>query len=156
MKRAFAAALLVAALGGPAAPAVRAAGSEAPPAAEQPVIGVSFRGVHRAYPLALFTTRRVLNDELARMEGAVFHDPEQGLSTAWFRTVLGEPIEFSGAAAGAVADDLTTVTRWDMTTGVAVSGNLEGQRLVQLPVTTTSWAGWSAAHPDASSFGGGR
>lgn len=154
MKRAFAAALLAVALNGLAAPAARAAGSDAP-AAEQPVIGVSFRGVHRAYPLTLFSTRRVLNDEIARMEVAVFHDPERGVSTAWFRTVLGEPIEFSGAAAGAVADDLTTITRWDMTTGLAVSGNLEGQRLVQLPVTTTSWAGWTAAHPDASSFGGG-
>jgi hypothetical protein len=121
-------------------------------AEQQPVIGLSFRGVHRAYPLTLFSARRVLNDVIGRMEVAVFHDPERGVSAAWFRTVLGEPIEFSGAATGDVADDLTTITRWDMTTGEAVSGNLEGQRLTQLSVTTTSWAGWAASHPNAAVF----
>ena len=66
--------------------------------------------------------------------------------------VHGEPIEFSGAATGTVADDLTTVTRWDLATGVAVGGNLQGQRLVPLTVTTTSWAGWAATHPNSQLY----
>jgi hypothetical protein len=115
----------------------------------EPVIGLSFRGAHLAYPLALFSERRVVNDVVGSMEVAVFHDPARGLATAWFRMVLGEPIEFSGAADGTVADDLTTVTRWDLETGIAVWGNLEGQRLVALPVTTTTWAGWASLHPNA-------
>jgi hypothetical protein len=86
------------------------------------------------------------------MEVAVFHDPERGLSAAWFRMVRGEPIEFSGTATGTVADDLTTITRWDLATGVAVGGNLEGQRLVPLAVMKTSWAGWAATHPNAQVF----
>ena len=97
-----------------------------------------------------------MNDVIGDMEVAVFHDPERGLSAAWFRMVLGEPIEFSGAATGTVADDLTTITRWDLTTGVAVGGNLQGQRLVPLPVLTTSWAGWAATHPNAQVFRDGR
>jgi hypothetical protein len=68
--------------------------------------------------------------------------------------VLGEPIEFSGAAAGPVADDLTTITHWDLTTGAAVKGNLEGQRLVGLRATLTSWEGWAALHPDAGVYTG--
>jgi hypothetical protein len=124
--------------------------------AREPVIGLSFRGAHRAYPLSLFSDRRVVNDVLGSMEVAVFHDPERGLATAWFRTVFGEPIEFSGAADGAVAADLTTVTRWDLETGVAVWGNLEGQRLVALPATTTTWAGWEAQHPDSLIYSGER
>jgi hypothetical protein len=51
-----------------------------------------------------------------------------------------------------VADDLTTITRWDLATGVAVGGNLQGQRLVPLAVSTTSWAGWAATHPNAQVF----
>lgn len=124
-------------------------GAQAGIAAGEPVIGLSFRGAHRAYPLALFSERRVVNDVVGSMEVAVFHDPARGLATAWFRMVLGEPIEFSGAADGTVADDLTTVTRWDLETGIAVWGNLEGQRLVALPVTTTTWAGWAGLHPNA-------
>jgi hypothetical protein len=148
----LAAALVAASLASAPSPAAWAAEAAAP-AQQQPVIGLSFRGDHRAYPLTLFPAPRVLNDVVGRMEIAVYHDPARGVSAAWVRTVLGEPIEFSGAASGDVADDLTTVTRWDMTTGVAVSGNLQGQHLVPLPVTTTSWAGWAAAHPNASAFG---
>ena len=60
------------------------------------------------------------------MEVAVFHDPERGLSAAWFRMVRGEPIESSGTATGTVADDLTTITRSDLATGVAVGETLRG------------------------------
>lgn len=126
------------------------------PAAEETVVGLSVRGAHRAYPTTLFAARRVLNDVIGDLEVAIFHDPDRGLSAAWFRLVRGEPIEFSGAATGTVADDLTTITRWDLATGVAVGGNLEGQRLVPLDVTATSWAGWAAAHPTAHIFRDGR
>ena len=122
------------------------------PEAQQPVIGLSFRGTHRAYPLTLFGARRVLNDVIGTMEVAVFHDPERGVSTAWFRTVLGEPIEFSAAATAGVAEDLTTITRWDLATGVAIAGTLQGQRLVPIPFTVTTWAEWLAAHPRAAQY----
>ena len=126
------------------------------PAAQEDVVGISVRGAHRAYPATLFSGRRVVNDVIGDMEVAVFHDPERGLSAAWFRVVRGEPIEFSGTATGTVAEDLTTITRWDLATGVAVGGNLQGQRLVPLDVTTTSWAGWAATHPNAQLFQGER
>ncbi len=131
-----------------AAAASGAAGAEE----AEKVIALSFRGSHRAYPLRLFADRRVVNDVVGSMEVAVFHDPEQNVSTAWFRTVLGEPIEFSGTASGTMAEDLTTITRWDMTTGVAIGGNLAGQRLVPVPFTTTGWSEWVAAHPETQVF----
>lgn len=151
MRRALAAALVgvLAAL----APAGAQTGT---PAAQEAVVGLSVRGAHRAYPAALFSVPRVVNDVVSDMEVAVFHDPQRGLSAAWFRSVLGEPIEFSGAVSGTVAEDLTTITRWDLTTGVAVGGNLEGQRLVPLPVTTMPWGGWAATHPNSQVFSDGR
>jgi hypothetical protein len=129
-----------------------AAGQVVSSEAPEKVIALSYRGSHRAYPLRLFADRRIVNDVVGSMEIAVFHDPELNLSTAWFRTVLGEPIEFSGTAAGTTAEDLTTITRWDMTTGVAVGGNLAGQRLVPIPFTTTGWREWVAAHPQAQVY----
>jgi hypothetical protein len=137
-------------------PAHHGWGQGAAPDGQEPVVGLSVRGAHRAYPAKIFSERRVVNDVIGDMEVAIFHDPERGLSAAWFRSVLGEPIEFSGAASGTVADDLTTVTRWDLATGVAVGGNLQGQRLVPLPVLMTSWAGWAATHPNAQLFSDGR
>lgn len=129
-----------------------AAAEQVAPEAPQPVIALSFRGAHRAYPLTLFRETRVLNDVVGSMEIAVYHDPNRNFSSAWFRTVYGEPIEFSGSADGVVADDLTTATRWDLETGVAMGGNLEGQRLIPLPFVTTSWPEWAATHPTAQLF----
>jgi len=143
---------LFAALVALAPPPTSAAEQTAAPGAQEAVVGLSVRGAHRAYPAGLFSARQVVNDVVADMEIAVYFDPEHGVSAAWFRSVLGEPIEFEGTATGAVAADLTTITRWDLTTGVAVAGNLKGQRLVPLPVTTTSWAGWAALHPNAQVF----
>jgi hypothetical protein len=139
----------------PATPCLGQDAAPAPPAAptaQEAVVGLSVRGAHRAYPATLFSARRVVNDVIGDLEVAVFHDPGRGLSAAWFRMVRGEPIEFSGTVTGTVADDLTTITRWDLATGVAVGGNLQGQRLVPLPVLTTSWAGWAATHPNADRY----
>ena len=154
MKRAIVGALIgfLALLALPARPGRGQDAAPAAPAAQEPVVGLSVRGTHRAYPMTLFSTRRVVNDVIGDMEIAVFYDPERGLGAAWFRMVRGEPIEFSGTATGTVADDLTTITRWDLATGVAVGGNLQGQRLAPLPVLTTSWASWASAHPNAQLF----
>lgn len=154
--RAVIAFVLIGVLGLPLSPARAETPAPAVPGAQEAVLGLSIRNAHRAYPMALFLDRRVLNDVLGGMEVAVFHDPERRVSSAWFRTVLGEPIDFSGTANGGVAEDLTTVTRWDLTTGVAVGGNLQGQRLVPLTLTTTSWDAWSAAHPNAELYQPGR
>lgn len=158
MKPATTAALIgvLAVLALPARPVLGQAVATDTPASQEAVVGLSVRGAHRAYPTALFSGRRVVNDVVGDMEVAVFHDPERSVSAAWFRIVLGEPIEFSGGATGTVADDLTTITRWDLATGLAVGGNLQGQRLTPLPVMTTSWASWAATHPNAQLYRDGR
>jgi hypothetical protein len=112
------------------------------------VLGLSFRGRHRAYPVNLFSPPRVVSDSIRQQEVLVFHDPALDISTAYFRMVLGEPIEFSRSVDGTVADDLSTITRWDLSSGRAVGGNLTGMELISLPVTLTSWAEWFAKHPD--------
>lgn len=116
------------------------------------VIGLSFMGRHKAYPLESFSSPLVINDEISLQEIAVFCDPSQKLFAAYFRVVLGESILFSGTAAGAVADDLTTMTHWDMTSGKAVRGNLLGMQLVPIPVTLTTWSEWFSSHPDTMVF----
>jgi hypothetical protein len=131
----------------------------APSRAEEPktedgakVLGLSFRGRHRAYPVNLFSPPRVVSDSIRQQEVVVFHDPALDISTAYFRMVIGEPIEFSSSVDGTVADDLTTITRWDLSSGKAVGGNLTGMELISLPVTLTSWAEWFASHPDTDVF----
>lgn len=136
-----------------AEPAAAAGDGDAP---GPQVIAMSFAGRHRAYPLEAFERPRVLNDVLGRQEVAVFHDPVRRLSRAWFRTIFGEPIEFSGEVVGTMAEDLTTITRWDLETGEAVAGGLVGQHLVAVPITLTSWEALKARFPDAQLFSSGQ
>jgi hypothetical protein len=119
---------------------------------EDHVLGLSFRGRHRAYPLRYFSPAAVVNDRIRQQEVAVFHDGDRGLSRAYFRMVLGEPIEFAGGVKDTLADDLSTITRWDMTSGKAVGGNLIGMELIPLELTRTSWEEWLASHPDTTVF----
>ena len=117
-----------------------------------PVLGLSFRGRHRAYPRRYFSPATVVNDEIRQQEVAIFHDGDRGVSRAYFRMVLGEPIEFAERVKDALADDLSTITRWDMTSGKAVGGNLVGMELVPLDLVRTSWEKWLASHPDTTVF----
>lgn len=119
---------------------------------DTPVLGLSFRGQHRAYPLEIFLPPRALNDDIRQQEVVVFHDQDRGVSSAYFRMILGEPIEFSETVNGTVADDITTITRWDLGTGKAVGGNLAGMELISLPVITTSLNEWRARHPDTEIY----
>jgi hypothetical protein len=126
-------------------------GAEAEPKGD-PVLGLSFRGRHRAYPLRYFSPAAVVNDEIRQQEVAVFHDGDRGVSRAYFRMVLGEPIVFGERVKDALADDLSTITRWDMTSGKAVGGNLVGMELIPLKLVRTSWEEWLASHPDTTIF----
>ena len=116
------------------------------------VLGLSYRGHHRAYPLELFFPPRAVNDNIRHQEVVVFHDPARGISSAFFRMVMGETIQFSGSVEGTVAEDLTTITRWDLDSGKAVGGNLTGMELIPLPVVTTSLEEWLSRHPDTDIY----
>lgn len=149
MLRFLAVGLLWAAL---AAPLTVRAGAEEGADSGKRVLGLSYRGHHRAYPLEVFLPPRAVNDNIREQEVVVFYDPLRGVSSAFFRMVMGEAIQFSGSVDGTVADDLTTITRWDLGSGKAVGGNLTGMELVPLPVTTTSLEEWRAMHPDTDIY----
>ncbi len=129
---------------------IRLPGADSPP---DMVIHLTVAGTTRAYPLATFAASPVVNDLVGPLAVVVFHDRDTGGAAAYFRLVGGEPIEFSGEARGGIADDLTTASRWDMLTGKAVSGGLEGQSLVPIPFRRAGREEWRKANPKGTVFG---
>lgn len=127
-----------------------AAGME--PAADERVIGLTMGGTHRAYPITLFDEAAVVNDDMGHLAVLVFYNKDTGYASAFFRLVGGEPLLFSGNAAGMIADDLTTATRWDMATGDAVSGNLVGMKLIPIPAAKDHFGEWLKKHPGGTVF----
>ena len=116
------------------------------------VLGLSFRGAQRAYRARTSPSPWIVNDIIGRQEVVIFYDRERALARAWVRMVLGEPILFAERPMGTVGDDLTTMTRWDLSTGEAVSGNLAGMQLVPLKLHETTLVEWQRRYPDSTLF----
>jgi hypothetical protein len=116
------------------------------------VLGLSFRGAQRAYRAGISPSPWILNDVVGRQEVVIYYDKERALARAWVRMVLGEPILFAERPMGTVGDDLTTMTRWDLATGEAVSGNLAGMQLVPLKLHETTLDEWQRRYPDSTLF----
>jgi hypothetical protein len=51
-----------------------------------------------------------------------------------------------------VAVDTQTQSEWDIFTGTAVSGSLEGTQLAQIPITYAFWFGWADYHPQGTVY----
>ncbi len=116
------------------------------------VIGLSLMGVQKAYPASFFEGTPVVNDRIGHLDIVIFYNLKDDYASAFFRIIGGEPLEFSGRARGMEADDLTTATRWDMTTGEAVGGNLMGMKLIPIPVSKTPLSEWREIYPSSAFY----
>ena len=52
--------------------------------------------------------------------------------------------------------DTETQSEWDVLTGAALSGPLEGTQLEQVPITYAFWFGWIDYHTQSTVYGVGR
>ncbi len=52
-----------------------------------------------------------------------------------------------------LAHDINTQSEWDVLTGAAMSGPLEGTQLEQAPITYALWFGWIDYHTDSTVYG---
>ena len=71
----------------------------------------------------------------------------------YVREVLGEPVEFGVSGQLYNSDllmyDRKTETYWEQISGLAVVGELTGERLEYYPSQTMTWRDWQAAYPDS-------
>lgn len=121
----------------------------------QPVYGLALDAGPRAYPLDLLAKVEVVNDGDGPTPFAVVHDRGRDRALAYRRTVAGREITFG--TTGYSSDlkpllyDRRTKSLWLPADDAlaCVSGGLQGTRLplYRKPERTT-WADWSAAHPE--------
>ncbi len=72
-------------------------------------------------------------------------DPRSAL--AYVRRIGNRELEFVTSSEGHLVDQRTG-SRWDWTTGAAISGPLAGEKLPPLQTTPIYWATWTAFHPE--------
>ena len=122
------------------------------------VVGVNFDGTPKAYPLDALESQPVLNDSAGGRDALVYFDAPSGTALVYDRSVDGRTLTFgvdtntSGVLTELVDEE--TGSRWMAFTGLAVEGELKGQRLARIPSHLSFWFAWTDWNPDTKLFAG--
>lgn len=119
------------------------------------VFGVMLGGEARAYPQRVMEVHELVNDTLGGRRIGVPYCTLCGTAIGYFLDGLrAETLELRTSGllqrSNKLMYDARTESLFDQFKGVAVAGPLRGLELVRLPVLTTSWGEWKAAHPDTT------
>ena len=117
------------------------------------VIGLSYGGVTKAYPLKIVDYHHIVNDWFGDEPIAVTRCALCDTSVAYKREVKGSETEFG--VVGTLLDsclvmyDRATNTSWVQMSGDAIEGELVGENIESIEVEHTTWGEWKALYPDS-------
>ena len=115
------------------------------------VVGVAQDGEAVAYDFDTLARELVVNDVVSDTQTLVVFLPASATGLVYNRMVGGQVLNF-GFENGNLVDHETSST-WDLWTGAALSGAMEGQRLRRVPSTRAFWFGWKDWFPDTRVYG---
>jgi hypothetical protein len=133
-------------------PRFQAAGTVDWLAAGEPVAVVELGGDARAYPLQILVWHEIVNDTVGGVPVAVTYCPLCNTAVT-FRgpTVAGKVTTFGTSGrlyrSNLVMYDRATGSLWPQALGVAVTGELTGQRLQRVATQLVAWRDFRAAFP---------
>ena len=121
--------------------------------AREPVITVALDHQRaRAYPLRYLMWHEIVNDTLGSVPIAVTFCPLCNSAMTFDRRVDGRVLSFGVSGKLRNSDmimyDRETQSWWQQATGQGIVGDMNGQKLRQLPTWLDSWAAFTAAYPD--------
>lgn len=119
------------------------------------VLGLSHKGVARAYPVRILNWHEVVNDRLAGDPVAITYCPLCGTGVAFDARVGDGPAarELSFGVSGLLFNsdvllhDRATASLWSQLRQQAISGPLRGRMLTALPLEHTTWEDWRRRFP---------
>jgi hypothetical protein len=116
------------------------------------VLGVAHGDTAAAYPLRALAGHEVVNDWLGRYPIAVTWSPLSASAAVYVRR-LGERRLTMGVSdrlwrGHRVLFDAETSSLWSQLLGECLQGELEGQRLGELPCVLARWVDWRRAYPE--------
>lgn len=134
-------------------PAVLAA-PDAPSSADEMIVGVTWPGGARAYPLAILIWHELVNDTVGGRPILVSFCPLCGTAIVFDRHV-GEQVRRFGVSGLLYRSDLPMFDReseslWSQISAEAVTGPSRGERMVQVRSKMRRWGDWKSAHPATS------
>jgi hypothetical protein len=117
------------------------------------VLAITYNAVTRVYPLQILVWHEIVNDTVAGDPILITYCPLCGSGIAYERTIDGEAVEFGTSGrlynSNLVMYDRKTDTYWSQIGGLAILGELTGERLVPVSIDTVRWGDWKVAYPDS-------
>lgn len=119
---------------------------------ETRVMGIFRNGVAKAYPILIMNWHEIVNDRFGDEPVVVTYCPLCGTGMAFEATVGNKPLSFGVSGLLYNSDvllyDRQTESLWSQLMVQAVAGPMKSARLKPVVMAHTSWADWSARHPN--------
>ena len=117
------------------------------------VMGVSYNGVAKAYPIAVLEYHEIVNDTFGDTPLTVTFYPLSGTGMVFLAEAADQVLNFGVSGLIYNSDlllyDRNTQSLWSQIMKTAVTGPLKGATLTQVPAQYTTWANWSSQHPQS-------
>ena len=117
------------------------------------VMGVSYNGVAKAYPIAILDHHEIVNDTFGVTPLTITFCPLCGTGMVFLAKAGGQVLNFGVSGLIYNSDlllyDRNTESLWSQVMKTAVTGPLKGTTLTQIPAQYTTWESWSEQHPQS-------
>lgn len=117
------------------------------------VLGLSYNGVVRAYPIRILNYHEIVNDVLNEEGVVISYCPLCGSGMAFSTDLHGTRLVFGVSGLLYNSDvlmyDRNTQSLWSQLMSQAISGPLKGERLDALSISHTTWGEWRSRNPDS-------
>lgn len=116
------------------------------------VLGITYNGISKAYPVAILNYHEVVNDRFNGEPILVSFCPLCGTGIAYLATAGGRRLEFGVSGLLYNSDmlfyDRQTGSLWSQIRRQAISGPMKGAKLQPVVMTHTRWQDWKQHNPD--------
>lgn len=116
------------------------------------VLGIVGERAQRAYAIRDLREVWLVNDGFEDDEIVVLISNGGATTAVYSRSVGGRSLTFERADSQFEMVDQETGSVWNMATGVAVSGDLEGETLRRLPSFVAFWFAWTDYYPETELY----
>lgn len=118
---------------------------------EDMVVGVTYRGITKAYPIRILNYHEVVNDDFDGRSVAITYSPLCGSVMVYATETDNEEWELAVSGLlynnNALYFDRETESLWSQALGRSVAGPVAGAQLELLPAVYASWSSWKEKHP---------
>ena len=119
---------------------------------EDRIMGMSYNGVAKAYPIGILNYHEIVNDKFGDDAIVVSYCPLCGTGMAFSSDIGGKNQSFGVSGLLYNSDvllyDRETESLWSQILREAVSGPMIGTKLQQLNAAHTTWRDWKERHPE--------